>query len=242
MNDEYPIVETGEVELQDVKTEGMSFGARVIGVLVSPFETMQDLAERPRILFPIVLMALATPLMFLSRYSLYESYLLKTMNSAMSVQNVQMPAGQLEAMMEWLPMVSIISAPFGALLSWLVVTGIIFGLVKAFKGAGSFKQYLSVTGYAYVITALFCLVSVIVSFFSGEIIFNSSLAVVVPGLKGSYLYGILRSIELFALWNFIVTGIGVFVVSKLSWQKAAIIVGGIYVVNILISAYSARSI
>lgn len=218
----------------------MSFPARLAGIIFSPQETMVDLSIRPRIAFPIVAMVLALPLFYILRYPMFVEFTRKIMEASMQGQAAQLPPGQLDALMQWIPAVQIGTAPISVLISWVIVAAIFFGLIKLFKGEGRFVQLLSITGYAYTIYMLYLLVSLLVSFFSGELMLNDSLALLAPGLQGSYMYGLLRGIDFFGLWRYIVIIIGITAVSKLNYGKSIGIVALVYIPTVLIEAFSLK--
>lgn len=220
----------------------MSFAERVLGIILSPQETMADLAARPRLLFPILIMALTTPLLYLSRYPLFKAYMLENMENSMAQQGVAMSADQLAPMMEWLPLVSIGTAPFSTLIGWLIITGILFGLAKAMKGQGRFVQYLSVIGYAYVITVIYSLVCLVLSFFTGDLMMNTSLALFFSSLRGSFIYGMLRSVDLFNVWYYVLIAIGTQTVSSVSRTRMYGVVTVIYLIMMVFSGFTAQNL
>jgi len=61
-----------------------------------------------------------------------------------------------------------ISAFFGGMIAtflvWLVLTGVFFGLSFVFKGQGSFRRCLEVTGYGYLPQIIGSLISLVVAF------------------------------------------------------------------------------
>lgn len=229
-----------ETEEKAPATDSLSLVEQILGVIISPYETMADLARKPRILFPIIAMALTMPALYLIRYDMFKSFMIETMEASMAQQGVMMPAEQISAMMEWIPMVSIASTPFSVLIGWLFMTGVFFGLAKTMKGRGTFKQYLSVTGYAYVVTVLYCLISLVMSFFTGEITMNTSLGLFFADLQGSYVYGLLRSIDLFNIWYYVLMAIGVGIVSEISRPRIYGAVAAVYLITVLVGGYSAQ--
>jgi hypothetical protein len=218
--------------------QGMSFFQRITGVLVSPEKAMRDIAGRPGVLFPILMIALTPVVYTLLRFPLYMEYLRFTTEAAMNSSglNADTSAEQMELILKVGSITGIIGIAFGVLLTWLIGTAIIFGITRLFKGQGSFKQFMSVTGYAQVIMVVFYLISFGVSFFSGEYYFNSSLALFVPALKGSFIYGFLRSIDFFTIWQYAVAGIGISIVSGLGKVRIYTVIYVLYVLLALISA------
>ncbi|MDP9749865.1 MULTISPECIES: Yip1 family protein [Thermoanaerobacter] len=218
----------------------MNFMQRVIGIIISPTETMKNLMEKPRILYPILAMVFGMVLLYLIRFPVFSEYIKNNVQMTLSQSGVSLTQEQIDAAVKMAPYMAMISTPINQLLTWFISTAIIFGLIKLFKGQGSFKQYLSITGYAYTITLLYILLSLVVSFFTGELTINSSLGLFAQSLKGSYIYGIMRSIDLFNIWYYVVIAIGVSLVSKISKAKACSIVALVYIGQILLQANSLK--
>jgi hypothetical protein len=221
---------------------GMSVFQRTIGALVSPEKTMKDIEGSPRVLFPILMMILVPVVYTLLRFPLYKEYIRYTMEATMELAgtNAGTTAEQMELIIKVVTISGLVTIPGQTLLIWLIGTAVIFGIVKLFKGQGRFKQFMSVTGYAFAVMILFYLVSFIVSFFSGEYYFNASLALFVPALKGSFIYGFLRSIDFFTIWQYVVAGIGISIVSRLRKIHIYTIIYGLYIIVALISANGAK--
>ena len=225
-------------ENQEVK--GLNFFQRVTGIIVSPRETMKDLVRKPRILFPMLLMVLSVLLYQLLRFDLYKEFLKYVMQMSLQQQGMQISPEQLEASMGLYVIFGMAGAPLGAIIAWIAGSAILLGIMKIFKGEGSFKQYLSVTGYAYVIYLLYLLVSLGLSYSTGELYINDSPALFASGMKGTMLYGFLRGIGLFTVWQYIVAGIGVVELSKVSRAKVYSLMAIFIVIVALIGANGAR--
>ena len=225
---------------EDSNAAKMGFFQRVIGVIVSPSETMKDLIAKPRVLFATLLTALSMLGLYLIRFQMYKDFMKTTMELTLANSNKQLTPEQIQSAMPITVITGLIGTPIGSVLAWIVGAAILFGLIKLFKGEGKFKQYLAITGYAYVIMFLYILLSAIVSFFSGSLLLDSSVTNItnlfLPDLKGTYVYGVLRGIDFFTIWHYIVIGIGITLVSKLSKPKVYSIILIIYIASILIGA------
>ena len=222
----------------DQEVKQMSFLQKVIGVIVSPKKAMEAIAQKSDILYPILAMLLTTPILYLIRYPLFEQ-MVKT-----KLENTPQAAQMTPSMISLSTKIGLITAPIRVIIMWIVITFIFWGILRIFKGEGKFKQYLSVTGYAYTIVIISMIVTLIASYFTGSLILDTSLASITnlfaPDLKGSFLYGIIRGINLFGIWQFIVYAIGLKVVSKLSSAKVYSVVSVVYIVMILLSANSLK--
>ncbi|HEX9062536.1 MAG TPA: Yip1 family protein [Clostridia bacterium] len=228
-------------EYSDVEQKG--FIKRVIGIIVSPGETMKVLIAKPRILFPIILMAVSMLGFYLLRFDLYKDFLKQAMEMQLA-NNPNLTRESIESIMPITTVSGLIGAPFGVLLNWVIISAILFGIMKFFKGEGSFKQYLSITGYSYVIMFIFIILSAVSSYFTNSIMFNSSLTNItnlfMPDIKGSYLYGILRGVDFFTIWHYVVIGIGIALVSKVSKSKVYSVLSLIFIATVLIGAFNLK--
>ena len=217
----------------------MNFFQRASGIILSPAETMKNLAQKPRILFPILAAIFGVAAFYLIRFPLYEEFLMKTLETGMAQKNIQLTPEQLQTTYDMSKVIGLVTTPITTAFFWILSTAVIFGLTKLFKGQGSFKQMLSVTGYAYTIMLVYYIISIIVSFFSGQLMFDNSLAnisnIFAPDMKGTFIYGILRGIDLFSIWYYTVMAIGVYAVTGLSKAKSYSIVYAIYIAMMLLS-------
>jgi hypothetical protein len=225
-----------------VEVESMNVFQRIIGIIVSPGKTMQNLIVRPRILFPILMIAISSLLLILINMTQYKEYMRASTEVVMENMGMTLTPEQLDMQMNFSAITSLITTPIIYLVIWLIGTAILFGIVKAFKGEGKFKQFMSITGFAWVITVLSYIVMTAVSYATGS--FNlelpvTSVASILPAdLKGNFVYGLARGIELFSIWQYVVIAIGVTQLSKLSKTKVYSIIGSIYAVYLLYAGSS----
>lgn len=75
----------------------------------------------------------------------------------------QMMAGALPGIEVLITLSSAIGALVGIFIFWLVWTAVIYGLSMIFKGQGSFKRTLQVTGYGYLPQVIGSVISIIVA-------------------------------------------------------------------------------
>lgn len=223
-------------EFEDVKK--MNLFQRITGIIVSPAETMKNLIIKPRVVFPILIVALGLLVIYLSNYGLYKDQVRQAMERAMANSSTQLSPEQLDAQADMGAVAGLITGPIVSLLSWVIEAAIIFGLIKAFRGKGRFAQFISITGYAYVIMLLYYVLTAVVINISNNLTVDvpiTSVASLLPkDLKGTFLYTVLTGMELFAIWRIIVTGIGITLVSKLSKVKVYSVMFGFFAAQILL--------
>ncbi len=225
--------------------KNLSIGQKIAGVIVSPGETMAHITARPTFWFPVLLIALGQFILLLARFPLYMQTVREEVALALQqVEGLQLTEAAVEQYVNFGAYFGLAAAPVSSMISWMVITLGFFLLLKLFKGEGSFKQYLAVTGYAYIIMGLNILLTLVVSFFTGQLYLDASLAhvsrIIAPDLHGTYLYGIIRGIDLFTVWYFAVMGIGAAAVSKTSSGKVSLVTAILFIASVLISAVNYR--
>lgn len=202
----------------------MNFIQRVFGVIFSPGKVMQSLEQKPRILFALFLTMLTPVVLIFAILPMYQEYVRNTVAAKTPQLEI---TDQIMAITTYTGM---ITAALVTVASWFLGTLILWGITKIFKGEGGYKQMLSVTGYAAVISALATIVTIAVTRVTG--VFNqvsyTSLASFLPEMKGSFLYGVAKGIDVFNIWYYVVIAIGTTVVSKLSKNKVFLIVACIF--------------
>lgn len=228
---------------EEVTIKKMGFLQRVAGVITSPGKVMENLAARPRILFPLFLIAFAQLALYMIRLPLYQDFLRKTMQATSqlteSLTGVTMTPELMEQALSRSVSQSIITTPIGSLFYWLLITVIFFAIFKIAGAQGKFKQYLSVTGYAYVITALYLLITLCVSYFTGSLHLDMPLTSIAnvfgEGMKGSFVFGLLKGLDVFSIWYYAVMAIGLQAVSGFKKRTVYGIVAAIFIIGMLIT-------
>lgn len=220
---------------------GLNLFQRIFGIIFSPGKVMQDLEQKPRILFALILTIITPIVMIFSIFPVYQAYLLNNraaVEATYEKMNIQMSTEQIDKIL----MNSAYATPFTlAVISaamWFLGALVLWGAVKILKGKGTYKQILSVTGYATVVSALGALVTIITTLLTGTYseISYTSLASLIPDMKGSFIYGAAKTIEVFSIWMYMVIAIGTAAVSKLEKKKVYFIVTCIFAVLVIYSA------
>lgn len=213
----------------------MGFFKRVLGVFLWPGKTMQSLTEKPRVLFPLLFAAIAQAIMIIAVFPMYREYLRIGMEAAYSRMDVDIQSDQFEQILNVSAMTSPIGMAITAVATLLLGALVLWIVIKLFKGQGYYKQILSITGYSYVISVLPTIVQIIKTNVIG--VFNllsyTSAAVLMPKMDGSFIYGMAKSLDVFSIWQYVVLAIGLVSVSKLEKRKVYMIVGVIFVLQLL---------
>jgi hypothetical protein len=227
---------------KSVETKQLNAFQRVMGVIFSPSDTMRDLVEKPRLLFPFILITAAMVLFILANFTMYKDFLMETTNQLMTRMGMELTAEQLQQQTSFSAIFGLIGAPIGGLIQWLIMTVLIFAGVKICKGEGKFKQFMSITGYAFVIMVPYFVLTTVVAHITGVFDMQSSITslsvFLSEDMKGSFIFGVFNSIELFTIWELAVIGIGTTFASKLKKARVYSILAVVYILLILYSGAS----
>lgn len=212
----------------------MSFIKRVAGVLFWPGKTMDNLAERPRIAFPFIFLPIVQLAAIFAMFPMYREFV-RSSTEKMIANGLEIPADGLETVLNASTVSGIIGGAIGVVISWVLGSLILWGIIKIVKGQGYFKQILSITGYAGVITVLSAVVQVIQTNIAGvyDNMSYTSIAVLMPRMDGNFIFGMAKFLDVFSIWHYAVIAIGVATVSKLPKKKAYLIVSAIFVIQLL---------
>jgi len=204
----------------------MNFFQRVLGVIFSPGKTMQSLAQKPRILFGLLLTLLTPVVMIFAIFPMFLEYTRGTFETLYP----NFTAEQIDQGVNIAAVSGPIGGAIGAVAMWFLGALALWVIIKIFKGQGQYKQVLSILGYAAVISALAANVTILATQLTGVYsdVSYTSLASLIPNMKGSFIFGVARSIDIFSIWKYVVIAIGVFSVSKLEKKKVYIIVACIF--------------
>lgn len=128
----------------------------------------------------------------------------------------------------------------GAVLAGVVFTPIIFFISAGFYKVvmmlmgndATYKQLLSITVHASIITYIGVILNLILAFAlggDGVVMYTGLGALFEPGTT---LFGIANSIEIFGIWGLIVTGMGLHIVAGLSKNKAIILMVIFFIISV----------
>lgn len=230
MNEDIPVIGNNSVNAE-INLSNMNFFKRVIGIIFSPGKVMQSLEQKPRVLFGLLITALTPLIMILLTLPMYMEYSRKLLEVTYANMNIEMTAQQMEQAVKFSQYIALFGGPVSAVIMLLLEALVVWGIVKILKGEGRYKQFLSILGYANVISALSTITLILVVRFTGTFtdVSYTSVASLLPNMKGSFLFGFAKLIEVFTIWMFVVMAIGINTISRLSKKKVFIIVACIFV-------------
>ncbi len=222
---------------------------RILWVFTSPGKLMANLAEKPRVLFALILAAVSTDILYLAHLPLYKDLLrASTTASSAYMESITGTAMTPEMIEQGLPRAvtyGLITTPIVLLVMLLLTTVLFFVILKIMGGEGKFKAYLSVVGYAGVITSLYTLFTLVIAYFTGSLhqspTITSLATLVSPDSSGVVLYNVLSCIDLFKIWKYVVIAIGLAAVSKVKKKYVYSAVAVVFIIGLIITVAMAAA-
>jgi len=235
---------------QEVPAEQPGFLKRLLWVFTSPGRLMASLAERPKVLLTLLLAAIPMDLLYFLQMPLYKDFLrnaaiAQSQSSYMQSLGVEMTPEMIEATLPTSIIAGLVSTPLGVIATLLISALICFAIFRIMGGEGKFKAYLSVVSHAYVITVLYTLLLIPISYITGTLNLTTSVTslatLVSKDAVSPVIYGILNSLDLFSIWYYIVIAIGMAAVSKLKKKNVYIVVAILFVISTIITVYTTQA-
>lgn len=228
-------------EVEQAKEMGVF--KRIINIFMEPSKVFKSVAQKPKVLIPIVFIILGFILLAVPKVSLMEEYTRQTYEKLygseqfMKTQKItkEQANASIEQTVGFSKIMSFVG-PLFMLIMILIQTLVFFGLFKLFKGVGTFMQTFAVLTYSYLINLLGEVVRTINVIISTNVEVTNSLALLLPNDKTNYLFNFLNGLDLFGLWAFLVAALGLSIVHKVSSRKAYIWVISLCVLFVAISA------
>ncbi|HYO75584.1 MAG TPA: Yip1 family protein [Thermoanaerobaculia bacterium] len=219
--------------------------ARFAVVLFTPAETFREIAQRPDVLAPMLLMlaigfitaSLIVPRLDIESMLAAQSEQLRARNPNMTdadMERVERFGAASTKVLSWL-------SPLFSILSYVVIAAVMLFAFRLMAGEGNFTQALSVTLYAWTPLLLFSIVMTIVVVARGAFdpttaasLVKSNPAFLVDQKEQTVLYSLLSSFDVFTFWSLFLFIIGFAAMSKLSKATSAAIVIGLWVAFIVV--------
>ena len=218
---------------------------RIAGVLFSPAETFADIARRPDILVPLLLLivcayigtAIVLPRMDWDAAAAQQAEAMRAQKPDMSQEDIDQAAR--------------ITKSIGTVVGWTIpvlmiawyamVAGVLLIAFRLFGGEGNYKQAFSATLYSWMPMLLGSLIGAIVVLTRSKIdpmematLVKSSPAFLVDMKTQPVLFSLLSSIDLFTIWTIVLLIFGFAALARMTRAKAAAIVIPLWLVIIVI--------
>lgn len=205
---------------------------RLIGVLFSPDETFASIARRPDWVVPLLLfMAIS---LFGGWVFAHHVDFLSAARTQLEAQGKLSPEQIDRALKFNAALFKVISycAPIVSVVIFTIVAAVMMLGFRMMGGEGDFRQYFSVTLYAWVPQILQGLIMEIILLTRSTVtgaealptLLKSNLAFLVDMKDHAVLFSVLSSLDVFTIWSVILMAIGFAYVSRFSKAKSAGIV------------------
>ena len=219
--------------------------ARIAGVLFAPAETFQDIARRPDILGPLLVIlligyvctALVMPKLDMSSINAQQAEQMRKQNPNMGEEQI----AQMEKITAATSKIFGWLGPIFGLVWYAIIAGALLLAFRLFGGQGTYKQAFSATLYAWMPLVLFSIISAIVITARGSFdpttaatLVKSNPAFLVDMKEQPVLFSLLSSFDIFTLWTVFLLIVGFAALAKTSKAKAAVIVLSLWAVVIVI--------
>jgi len=218
---------------------------RIAGVLFAPVRTFAEIARRPDILVPLVLIIVigyASTIAIMPRID-WDTVMdqqfaqARKANPNMSDEDFQRMSKFGMAMGKGIAYVQ----PLLAVIWYVIVAGVLLLGVRMFGGEGNFQQAFSVTLYAWFPLILYGILTTIVVVAKGTFdpthvatLVKSNPAFLIDMKQHFVLYSLLSMLDVFTFWMLALLIIGFASVSKFSKAKAAAVVIPAWLLLVLI--------
>lgn len=215
---------------------------RIAGVLFAPAETFRDIARRPDILMPLIILVVIGFVMaavMAPRMDFEAAFReqIASQNNKMSDADIDRTAKMTGAIGK----VMWYTAPVWGIILWLIIAGVLLLAHRLFGGEGNFKQALSTVLYSWIPMTISSIVTAIVALTRDEIdmmsmqtLVKSNPAFLVDMKEQPILFAALTSLDIFTIWTVILLVIGFSTLSRLSRMKSAVIVVSLWLVTVVV--------
>lgn len=223
-----------------------SFIERVTGVFFAPDETFADIARKPDILWPLlVLCVVGVVTTILIMPHLDFDAVVAQQAELMQKQKPNVSDADLERMGSMTKAIARVGgymAPLFMIIGYLLIALVLWGAFRLMGGEGDFKQALSTTLYSYFPRMLLGgIMGTIILMMRGSVDPSQVAAVVMtnPAFLADYkaqpiLFALLASFDIFILWTIFLLAVGFSKVAQMSKMKAAAIIVSLWLVTVVL--------
>lgn len=219
---------------------------RIAGVFFAPEETFADIARRPDVLWPLLILtlfgflttALVMPRMDMDAMVAEQGEMMKKQNPNMSDSDVERVGRMSKAMGK----VSGWIGPLLIIIGYVVIALVLWGAFRLMGGDGDYKQALSTTLYAYVPRMILGgLIAVVILMLREPInpmdipsVVKTSPAFLADRTEQPVLFSLLGSFDIFVLWSIYLLTVGFSKLARVSKMKAAAIIITLWLVTVVV--------
>lgn len=219
---------------------------RMAGVFFAPVETFQDIARKPDVLVPLlVLLVVSIVTSVLVMPHLDFDAVVAQQVEMMEKQGRKLSDSDMDQMARITKSMARVGgylSPVLMMLAYLVMAAVLWGAFRMMGGEGEFKQAFSATLYSWfprvvvggAIGAIVIMARGMVDPTTVATVVKSNPAFLVDMKEQPVLFALLASFDVFALWTLALMIVGFAALSKLSKAKSAAIVLSLWVVTIVV--------
>ena len=218
---------------------------RIAGVFFAPVETFADIARKPDILVPLLVILVVSYVgTFLSMPHLDWDAMVAQQAEMVKKQNPNVSDADLAQMGKFTTAMAKVMSFIGPLLviiGYLIIALVVWGACRMMGGEGNFKQAFSATLYAHFPRVVLGIVSAIVIMSRGMVdpstlatVVKSSPAFLVDMKEQPVLFSLLASFELFQIWTIVLLILGFAALTRLSRAKTAAIIISLWVILLVV--------
>lgn len=213
----------------------LSFLQRVIGVFLSPSETFRDIAARPTLLAPILLLIVTwipASIIMANRVDFAAPARAQMeAKGGMSDQDIARVANISNAVGKALSYF----APLFSAAILAIVAGVFLLAFRLFGGDGTYRQSLSITAFSWMPLSIGSILMAVILFSRKSVaaqelptLLRSNLAFLADFEKQPVLFGFLSSFDVFTIWMLSLMAIGYAFMSRFSRTKSFALVFGLW--------------
>jgi hypothetical protein len=158
---------------EEITIKRPGFFKRLIWLFISPGRLMDELAEKPRVLFWMLFWPIAFVLPLVLRWPLYLDMLREQMAASSdymeSLMGIEMTPEMIEQSVSQSSVSGLITTGILMFVSAVLMALIFFAIFKIMGGKGKFKAYLSVVVHSNIIIALYSLLLIPISYLTNDL-------------------------------------------------------------------------
>ncbi|MDN5353039.1 MAG: hypothetical protein PWQ12_1960 [Clostridiales bacterium] len=199
----------------------LSFWQKFLYVFVNPTALFEELNLFPKILLPMLLIAVVGSLAIYINMGELVELQRQALVQAYTQQGVAIPSDGLMGMAKLAGWFTLATAGITFIIIAVVKALFTRGVASFFGGEGGYKRVLSVVLHSYYIVVIGGVIESVIGLIIGVPQFSISPALFLdPANNLTPFYILMASFNLFTLWYLAVTAIGVKIVEKVNWGAA----------------------
>jgi membrane protein, antimicrobial resistance system len=224
--------------------ESKGFAQRLGGVLFSPDETFRDIAARPDIFKPLLMLfivSIISAILIIPRIDFAATVRDKLESSPRSASMSPGDMDRAVRMGTAFGKALGYASPALAIVIWAIIAGVVLIAYRLFGGEGTYTQAFAVTLYAWIPLIIKSIITTVVAFTKTSIDANqmatlvtSNPAFLVDMKEHLVAFSFLSSIDLFAIWSLVLFIIGFAHVARVTKAKSATVMISLWAIVLFV--------